>query len=254
MTQEREPIIQVRNLCYEVSGHRILRDVSFDVYEGEIFGVMGMSGSGKSTLLKILMGLIPACGGDVIIGGRSILGYSEHELMKLRTDMGMCFQYSALFDSMTVADNVAFGLRRRARLSKEEIGTRVTQHLAEVGLHDVESNMPAELSGGMRKRVSIARELILRPKILLYDEPSAGLDPIMSAVIDDVITDLRDRFGITSMVVTHEVEELFAIADRVMMIHGGVVAACDVPEALRETPNDVVEQFVRGSAVGPIRV
>lgn len=254
MTQEREPVIQVEDLCYQVGGSRILRDVSFEVYKGEIFGVMGMSGSGKSTLLKILLGLLPLCGGEVRINGRSIIGCSERELMEVRREMGMCFQYSALFDSMTIAENVAFGIKRRRKLPKAEIDELVARHLAEVGLHGVENHMPAELSGGMRKRVGIARELILQPQILLYDEPSAGLDPIMSAVIDDLITGLRSKFGITSLVVTHEVEELFAISDRVMMIHDGSVVACDTPGRLRAEGNPIVQQFVNGLAHGPIAV
>ena len=254
MTRQEEAIIQVTDLCYEVGGQRILRDLSFEVRRGEVFGVMGMSGSGKSTMLKTLMGLLPLCGGDVVIDGQSLIGLSEEELMAPRAKMGMCFQYAALFDSLTVAENVAFGLRRRRGMSEEEIMTMVRDHLAEVGLHGVEDRMPAELSGGMRKRVGIARALILRPSILLYDEPSAGLDPIMSAVIDELIVDLRDKFGMTSVVVTHEVDELFSICDRVMMLHDGTGAACDAPAALRVTDNPVVRQFVHGLAQGPIRV
>lgn len=253
MSETREPIIQVRNLCYQVNGYQVLRSVTFDVYPGEIFGVMGMSGSGKSTLLKILLGLLPVCGGDITIKGTSILELTEKELMAVRRDMGMCFQYSALFDSMTVGENVAFGLKRRKKLPPAEIKRLVDEHLDEVGLHGLSDKMPAELSGGMRKRVGIARELILQPEILLYDEPSAGLDPIMSAVIDRLIVDLRAKFGITSLVVTHEVDELFAISDRVMMIHGGEVVACDTPRGLRESGNAIVQQFVHGRAEGLIK-
>lgn len=254
MTSQEDAIIQVRNLCYEVGGQRVLRDVTFEVQRGEVFGVMGMSGSGKSTLLKTLMGLVPLCGGDIIVDGQSLVGLSEEELMAPRAKMGMCFQYSALFDSLTVAENVAFGLRRRRRLSEDEIARMVREHLAEVGLRGLEDRMPSELSGGMRKRVGIARALILRPSILLYDEPSAGLDPIMSAVIDELIVDLRDKFRMTSIVVTHEVDELFGMCDRVMMLHDGTVAACDTPAALRATDNPVVRQFVHGLPQGPIKV
>jgi phospholipid/cholesterol/gamma-HCH transport system ATP-binding protein len=250
----RKPIISVRDLCYSVAGQLILDHLTFDVYPGEVFGVMGMSGSGKSTLLKNLMGLVRPCGGDIIVDGRSIVGLSEAELMEPRRKMGMCFQYAALFDSMTVADNVAFGLRRRTNLSEEQIAAQVTELLGEVGLHGAETKMPAELSGGMRKRVGIARALALRPQILLYDEPSAGLDPIMSAVIDHLIVELRDRLGVTSLVVTHEVDELFEISDRVMMIHDRRAVACDTPQALRTCENPVVCQFVRGLAHGPIAV
>lgn len=241
-------------MCYEVGGQQVLRNLSFEVRRGEVFGVMGMSGSGKSTMLKALMGLVPICGGDVVIDGQSLVGLNEEELMAPRAKMGMCFQYAALFDSLTVAENVAFGLRRRRGMSEQEITTMVRDHLAEVGLHGVEQRMPAELSGGMRKRVGIARALILRPSILLYDEPSAGLDPIMSAVIDELIVGLRDKFGMTSVVVTHEVDELFSICDRVMMLHDGRAVACDTPAALRATDNPVVRQFVHGLSQGPIKV
>jgi len=155
---------------------------------------------------------------------------------------------------MTVGENVAFGLRRRTKLTEAEIQARVDEHLDEVGLHNAKGKMPAELSGGMRKRVGIARALVLEPAILLYDEPSAGLDPIMSAVIDDLVTELRGKFGITSLVVTHEVEELFNIADRVMMLHDGKSVACDTPASLRVTDNPIVQQFVHGRAAGPIKV
>jgi phospholipid/cholesterol/gamma-HCH transport system ATP-binding protein len=249
-----DAIIQVRNLCYGVGGRQILEDLSFEVYRGETFGVMGMSGSGKSTLLKNLMGLVRATSGEILIDGQSIVGLSEDELMAPRAKMGMCFQYAALFDSMTVGENVAFGLRRRRELKDEEIDARVRRLLGEVGLGESMDRMPAELSGGMRKRVGIARALALEPAILLYDEPSAGLDPITAAVIDRLITKLGDGMGVTSVVVTHEVEELFSISDRVMMIHDHRIVACDTPERLRATGNPIVQQFVGGQAEGPIQV
>jgi phospholipid/cholesterol/gamma-HCH transport system ATP-binding protein len=237
-----------------VGGQQILRDLSFDVYAGEIFGVMGMSGTGKSTLLKTLMGLVPLCGGDITIGGQSIVELSELELMEVRERMGMCFQNAALFDSMSVGDNLAFGLRRRGKWSEAEVQKLVAHHLGDVGLEGQEHKMPSELSGGMRKRAGIARALALRPDILLYDEPSTGLDPIMSAVIDRLIVEVSDKYGMTSVVVTHDVMELFRIADRVMMLHEGESVECDTPENLRKTDNAVVQQFVHGSAEGPIEV
>ena len=249
-----DPIIEVDNLCYEVGGQEILRDVTFTVEHGEIFGVMGMSGSGKSTLLRNIMGLVRPCGGDIRIEGESIIGLSERQLEGPRGKMGMCFQYAALFDSMTVFDNVAFGLRRRLKLPEPEVGPRVQELLHYVGMTGSEAKMPSELSGGMKKRVGIARALALEPKVLLYDEPSAGLDPIITAVIDELILRLRSEFGMTSVVVTHEVDELFALSDRVLMIHDHTVAACDTPAALRATDNPVVQQFVHGLSQGPIAV
>ncbi len=251
------PLIEVEGLHYAVNGHEILRDVSFTVHRGETFGVMGMSGSGKSTLLKNLMGLVRPTAGEIRIEGHSIIGLSEAELMRVRARMGMCFQYAALFDSLSVYENVAFGLRRRQRrerIREDYIREQVLIHLREVGLEGTEGKMPSELSGGMRKRVGIARELIMRPDILLYDEPSAGLDPIMSAVIDELIEGLQERFCMTSLVVTHFVDELFAISDRVMMLHDHRVVACDTPQALRATDNPVVQQFVQGLPHGPIAV
>lgn len=251
------PLIEVEGLHYAINGNEILRDVSFTVRRGETFGVMGMSGSGKSTLLKNIMGLVRPAAGDIRIEGQSITGLSEAELMGVRAKMGMCFQYAALFDSLSVYENVAFGLRRRQRrerIKEDYIREQVLLHLKEVGLEGTEGKMPSELSGGMRKRVGIARELIMRPDILLYDEPSAGLDPIMSAVIDELIEGLQERFCMTSIVVTHFVDELFGISDRVMMLHDRRVVACDTPRALRATENPVVQQFVQGLPHGPIVV
>lgn len=254
MPNSSQPIIQVRGLRYEISGQEVLRDVSFEVMVGETFGIMGMSGSGKSTLLRNIMGLIRPTSGDIIIDGQSIVGLSEDDLMGPRAKMGMCFQYAALFDSLTVAENVAFGLRRRGGVSEEDLRARVAELLRVVGMAGTERKMPSELSGGMKKRVGIARAMALNPKVLLYDEPSAGLDPIMSSVIDGLILHLRDEFEMTSVVVTHEVQELFSISDRVLMIHDHTVAACDTPEALRMTDNPVVQQFVHGLSQGPIVV
>jgi phospholipid/cholesterol/gamma-HCH transport system ATP-binding protein len=238
-----------------VGGQSVLEDLSFDVFAGEIYGVMGMSGAGKSTLLRLMMGLIKPDKGEIAIKGTVINSLPERELNRIRLKMGMCFQGAALFDSLSVAENVAFGLRRlRPRLSEEEIQRRVAAHLAEVGMEGSENKMPAELSGGMRKRVGIARALVMQPEIMLYDEPTAGLDPIMAAVILDLIRSLRDKFRMTSVVVTHEVERLFSIADRVMMIHAGRVIAEDTPERLRCCAAPEVKQFVEGLTVGPIAV
>ncbi len=254
MESQRRPIIQVRNLTYTVGGERVLDGVNLEVWPGEIFGVMGMSGAGKSTLLRNIMGLVRPDSGDILVDGESIIGLSERELNRVRAKMGMCFQYSALFDSMTVRENVLFGLRKRRDLSPAEKERKCRQYLEIVGLAGTEELMPAELSGGMRKRVSVARALVMEPAIMLYDEPTAGLDPVMSAVIDRLISRLRDEFGMTSIIVTHEVEELFGLADRVMMLYKGKGIVTDTPQALRDSDEPVVRQFVTGSPVGPIRV
>ena len=254
MSSGPQPIIEVSNLWYSRDGTDILAGVSFEVHCSEIFGIMGMSGAGKTTILRLLMGLVPPHQGEILIDGESIVGLSEVELNRVRAKMGMCFQYAALFDSMTVAENVGFGLRRRRELPEAEIRRRIAEHLEIVGMQGTEDKMPAELSGGMKKRIGVARALIMNPAIMLYDEPTAGLDPILDSVIDDLIVHLRDEFGMTSVVVTHEVDELLAISDRVMMIYQGRIVACDTPEALQQSDNAYVQQFVHGAATGPIKV
>ncbi len=249
-----DDIIQVRELVYEVGGRRILDSISFSVRRGECFGIMGMSGAGKSTILKLLMGLLRPVEGDIIIDGASIVGLSERELGPIRRKMGMCFQYAALFDSLTVAENVAFGLKRHTKLSDQEIAERVAEALRRVGMAGTEELYPAELSGGMRKRVGIARALVMEPEIMLYDEPSAGLDPIMQAVLDELIATLDSQKGMTSVIVTHDVRELFALCDRVMMLHDGRVLQIGTPDELAASDDERVRQFVEGRAKGPIAV
>jgi len=249
-----DDVIEVRNLVYHVGGRAILDGISFTVCRGCIFGVMGMSGTGKSTLLKCLMGLLRAESGEILIDGAPVIGVSEQELAHVRSKMGMCFQYAALFDSLTVSQNVAFGLQHHSKLPAEEIDRRVAEALAHVRLHDIDDLMPAQLSGGMRKRVGIARALVIDPLIMLYDEPSAGLDPITAAVLDDLILSLAREHGMTCVIVTHEVHELFSLCDTVMMLHEGRIVALDTPDRLKRSPDPVVEQFVEGRPVGPITV
>ncbi len=241
MTTAAVPVIRVRDMVYyaqepnlldDSSSKPVLDGISFQVYRGEVFGVMGLSGAGKTSILRLLMGLVPAASGDIEVLGQSIVGMSEQQLNEVRMEMGLCFQYAALLDSLTVGENVAFALRQRTDLSNEEIKRKVAEHLEIVGMTGSEERMPAELSGGMKKRVGIARALATNPQIMLYDEPSAGLDPIMASVIDELIVRLRKEFQMTSVVVTHDVNELFAIADRIMMIYQGRVISCDTNRRL----------------------
>jgi phospholipid/cholesterol/gamma-HCH transport system ATP-binding protein len=247
------PAIEVEDLRYEIGGNAVLDGATLTVERGEVMGVMGLSGTGKSTLLRNIMGLVAPQAGDVRIEGRSIVGLSERELNRVRLRVGMVFQQAALFDSMTVGDNVAFALRRR-RMAQSEIELVVSDKLARVGMAGTESKMPAELSGGMKKRVGLARALALEPRIVLYDEPSAGLDPIMAGVIDDLIQRTRDELGVTSVLVSHHVRNVLAVSDRVAMLHEGRIIAVDRADAFTSVDHPVVQQFLTGSAEGPIAV
>ena len=245
------PPLEVEDLRYEIGGKAVLDGVCMSVERGEVLGIMGLSGTGKSTLLRNMMGLVSPTAGDVRIEGRSIVGLSERELNKVRRPVGMVFQQSALFDSLSVGENVAFGLRRR-RMSDAEIERIVGEKLELVGMGGTEAMMPAELSGGMRKRVGLARALALEPRILLYDEPSAGLDPIMAGVIDDLVVRMRDELNVTSALVSHHVKNVLAVSDRVAMLHEGRIVALAPPDDFRASDDPMVQQFLTGSAAGPI--
>ena len=247
-----EPLIDLKDLHYGVDGHAILDGVDLHVNSGEIMAVMGLSGSGKSTLLKLIIGLLQPTSGDVRVFGESIVGVSEYELNKVRDEIGLVFQYAALFDSLTVMENVAFGLRQHRKLSESEIQDQVAHALDVVGMADTQSLMPAALSGGMRKRVSMARAMVMEPQIMLYDEPSSGLDPVMAAVIDELIVCLREQLGVTSVVVSHHVRNVFAIADRAAFLHDGRIRAVGSPEELRHSTDESLQQFVNGRPEGPI--
>ncbi len=249
---ERAPRVEVRGLSYAVGAEAILHDIAFRVDAGEIFAVMGTSGCGKTTLLRNVIGLVRPTAGDVFIDGEGIGGLSERELSRVRRKMGMSFQYSALFDSLTVGDNVAFPLTRHTELSGDEIGEVVAEKLATVGMSGREDMMPAQLSGGERKRVGIARAIALEPSIMLYDEPSSGLDPVMAAIIDELIVQLRDQLEVTSIIVSHNVQNILDVADRVVMLHEGRIVAEGSPRQLRRSDDAFVHQFITGSVSGPI--
>ncbi len=246
--------VSVRNVNYKAEDTQVLADVSFDVSSGEIFGIMGLSGAGKTSLLRLLIGLIKPDSGAILIDGEDITGFGEDDLNRVRRKMGMCFQYAALFDSMTVAENVAFGLRREGKLSREEVQSRVDQMLDVVGMEGTNELMPAELSGGMRKRVGVARALVTQPDIVLYDEPTAGLDPIIAAVISNLVLRVHDEFGSTAIIVSHDVQNLLAMVDRALMLHESRVVATGTPDELRSSAEPVVRQFIKGSIDGPIQV
>jgi len=244
--------VALRNVRYSIGGELILDDISFEVQRGEIFGVMGMSGSGKSTLLRLIMGLIRPEAGGVLIAGEDVASLSERELTRVRRRIGMCFQSAALFDSMSVAENVGFGLRRHTKMSKLEIADVVGDCLDRVGLTGLEDERPYELSGGMRKRVGIARAIAIQPEIMLYDEPSSGLDPVVASVIDGLIAHLADDLGVTSIVVSHHVRNLFNIADRTLMLYEHRVEQIASPDGFMEEGTPIARQFINGQPTGPI--
>ena len=253
--QHHEPAwIEVRDLRFQVGDKQILKGASLGVAPGEILSVMGMSGSGKTTLLHCIGGLTAPTTGSIRIGDIQIVGMPETELNHVRERMGMVFQYAALFDSLSVFENVAFGLRRRRHLPNDEIKRMVAEKLALVGLPGTEAMYPSELSGGMAKRVGLARAIAMSPEILLYDEPTSGLDPVMESVIDELIMQMRDKLGVTSIVVSHSIPSIMRISDKIAMIHNGEVLATGTPEQIRNCDNPVVRQFVEGKSHGPIEV
>ena len=247
-------MIAAQQLSYRVSGKSILRRVDLKVHKGETLAVMGMSGAGKSTLLKCIGGLQRPTGGQVLIDGVDIARMPEKNLDNVRRRMGLVFQYAALFDSLNVYDNVSFGLRRHSNLSEREIAEVVKSKLSLVGLPRTEELMPAELSGGMQKRVGLARALAMSPDILLYDEPTAGLDPISSATIAELIVKTRDEVGVTSIVVSHDIPTIKRVANKIAMLHRGKIVALGTAEEMENSEDPAVRQFMSGSIEGPIQI
>jgi phospholipid/cholesterol/gamma-HCH transport system ATP-binding protein len=245
-----EPLLAIKNVKQVIDGNVILKDISFSIWPGEIFGIMGMSGSGKTTLLRLLIGLDKPDEGSVRFKGEDITQLDEDGLNHVRKSMGMCFQYSALFDSMTVAENVAFIMRNRKDLSEEEKRERVAELLDMVEMSGTEDRMPADLSGGMRKRVSIARALMEEPELVLYDEPSSGLDPVMACNITGLIKKVSTDTGSTAVLVSHDVPNLLGICDRMMMLHNRTVQLIGTPEEMRESDIAVVHRFIHGLGTG----
>ena len=244
--------IKVENLWKSFGSQNVLKGVSFSVNSGETFVVIGGSGQGKSVLLKHIIRLLVSDKGEVRIKGTPIMNLKTAELYEIRREMGMVFQESALFDSMTVLDNVAFALRMHTDLPDREIRDRAREKLLKVGLKGVEGKYPSEMSGGMKKRVGIARAIALSPEILLYDEPTTGLDPVLASAIDELILKMQDELGVTSVVITHDMKSATRIADRILFLYGGEIRFCGTPEELMSTDDPVLRQFIRGETFGPI--
>jgi len=247
-------LIRTEDLSYRISNKWILRRINLHIEKGQTLAVMGMSGVGKSTLLRIMAGLLKPESGKVFIDGRDITVLSETNLFPVRKKIGMVFQNSALFDSMNVYENVSFGLRRHTNKSEDEIADIVAERLTLVGLKDTQGLMPSELSGGMKKRVGLARALALDPEIVFYDEPTAGLDPIASAVISDLIVAARDTYGVTSVVVSHDIQSINRVANNIAMLHKAKIIAQGSVEEINNCDDCAVKQFMRGMVEGPIKL
>ena len=238
-------MIRLANVNKVYDGRYALRDINLTIKKGETLAVIGGSGSGKSTLLQLLVGLIRPDSGEIYIGGQEITHLSEKEMDKVRLNMGMVFQYSALFDSMTVGENVAFGLREHRKLPEAKIQRIIKEKLDLVGLHGVEKKLPSELSGGMKKRVGLARAIAFEPDIIFYDEPSSGLDPITTAKIDELIVDMQKKLGVTSVVVTHDMASACRIADRIAMVYEGDLIAVDTVDRFQQIEDERVQAFFK---------
>lgn len=242
-------MIKVENVHKYFKDRHILKDINLEINKGETLVIIGGSGSGKSTLLKLLIGLLKPEEGQIFINDEEISQMDERQLDKIRLNMGMVFQYSALFDSMTVGDNVGFGLYEHSKLPKKRIQEIIEEKLKMVELSGFADFMPNELSGGMKKRVSLARAIAFEPEILLYDEPSSGLDPVTSAKIDDLIVQMQKVLGVTSVVVTHDMKSAFYIADKIAMLYEGKIIAIGTPEEIKNFPDDRVQEFINVSKI-----
>jgi len=238
------PKIQIKGLKKRFKDNEVLRGVDLDIEEGEICVILGASGSGKSVLIKHIIGLLRPDEGEVVIKGRDIAHLDEKELNDVRKSFGMVFQNSALFDSMTVYENVAFPLIEHTRLNEKEIRERVSEKLNVLGLYNVENKYPAELSGGMKKRVGLARAVILNPEIILYDEPTTGLDPITTMTVNEMILDARERFNVTSVVISHDIGSAFMIADKIAFLYNGVIIVQGPPQFVREAKDENLRKFL----------
>ena len=244
-----EAVISLRQLNITFGTHTVLDNIDLDVYKGETLAVLGPSGTGKSTVLRSMIGLLEPNGGQIFIQGEAVSGLDEDGWNRLRMKMGMVFQYSALFDFLTVGENVAFGLRQHTDKSNEEIQGIVTQMLDLVGLPGTQNLYPAELSGGMKKRVGLARAIAVNPEIVLYDEPTAGLDPIMSCNISRLIKKTQEQLHVTSVLVTHDMQSAFYAADRVAMLYEGHIVAIGTAEEMKNSTNPIVKAFIEGREI-----
>lgn len=247
-----DPTISLQNLRKSFGDKVVLRDMSLDVQRGESVVIVGGSGTGKSVTLKHIIGLMQPDSGHVYVEGQDLCCMTSLEINRFRRRFGMAFQEGALFDSMSVFENIAFPLRRQAEMTEEQIRTRVEECLDQVHLVGVANKRPSELSGGMRRRVGFARAISVRPAILLFDEPTTGLDPVISDVIADLILEMDTTLNTTTVTITHDMKVAFKIADRVAMLHRGQIIEEGTPEEFQASTNPIVQQFIEGRATGPL--
>lgn len=245
-------MIELIDLYKSFNGQKVLNGVNLSIPDKEVVTIMGKSGCGKSVLIKHIIGLLSPDRGSVVIDGVDITTLDVRELDQIREKLGVLFQGGALFDSLTVYGNVAFQLREKTKLTKGEIRDRVMQALEDVGLKGMENKYPAELSGGMKKRAGLARALIAEPSIVLFDEPTTGLDPIISRSIHRLIRTTHEKYRYAAVIISHEVPGIFEISDRVAMLHNGIIEEYGTPEEIERSSNPAVKQFITGSLEGPI--
>lgn len=246
-------MIKLIDLYKKFNSHQVLQGLNLTIEDGETLVIIGRSGCGKSVTLKHIVGLLKCDSGSIEVDGADITKLAPLELQKIQKRFGFLFQGAALFDSMNVYENVSFGLRTQNIMTNEdEIKERVAECLRLVGLEGVEQTMPSDLSGGMRKRVGLARAIAAKPQYVLYDEPTTGIDPIMSDAVNDLIIDMKQKLHITSIAVTHDMVSAYKIADRIAMMYEGKIVQAGTPAEIKNTANPVVKQFITGSAKGPI--
>ena len=244
----RVALIEFRGVQKSFGKKVVYRDLNLDIEAGQAITIIGGSGQGKSVMLKLLIGLLDADAGSIKFDGEELIGLSEQAMVKVRRRIGMLFQGAALFDSLSVRENVAYGLREHFKMSESEIDERVGESLVSVGLPGIEHMWPNDLSGGMKKRVGLARAIAVRPEVLLYDEPTTGLDPINTTRINNLILDLKKRLDVTTVVVTHDMQSAFAISDKIAMIHEGYRIFSGTPDEIRREPTPDVHDFIHGLA------
>ena len=247
-------LIELRSVRKSFGGHVALEEVTFSVERGTTLVILGASGGGKSTLLKTMITALTPDSGEVVIDGADVARMEERELAAVRRKFGVLFQDGALLNSLTVAENIALPIRYHTALTPDTIDIMVKMKLEVVGLRGAEGKLPSQLSGGMRKRASLARAIALDPMIVFYDEPSSGLDPVATAVISDLINDLKSKMGLTNVVITHDLQSAFVIADRIVLLHKGKIAAQGTVDEIKKNPDPVVQQFITGSVEGPLEI